>query len=167
MSSSEKRRFIAFCIVVVLLCICSAAYTCEVYGLMNPAGTADNIKEINIDGEDFTPVFKLGAFFVQGFVAVITLMSYNVFVLIVNVLLFLALRLITIRKAPYISKKEIVLTGKMIWSSLIVSFILSVVLTEWKFALTAASLFWQMPLSANLIYLPGLKSRYKKLNQKV
>ena len=170
MNEEEQRRFRVFCVIVAVSCIYSLAYAYMIY---NAIGSAGNGKvydgEFMVDGEDFAPAIRIGEIIVKtiadGIRAVILLVIGAFWAVIGNVLAFIYLYTRTLKESLYISKKEISLTRRVIWGSLIAELILAFILIQRESLWIALLLFWQMPLFANLPYLWKMKARYKKINQ--
>lgn len=160
MKSKSILRFVAFTIVVIIMCSSSVAYVDEAYGVLHPEKVySEGNRGIIIDGSDFTVICRIIGTVVSGILDIVVIGTYVAAMILISAIVFALLRIISIRKTTIVTEKEIKYTIRLIWISTAVSFVISIVLTNITFVLCAASLFWQMPLFAYSIYLFPLKKK--------
>ncbi|MDE7270137.1 MAG: hypothetical protein K2N81_06645 [Acetatifactor sp.] len=161
----KEHRFAVLCIIVAVSCICSVVCTYSIYSLDKPVSGMMNADDITVDGEDFTPIVGFFGLMMDGIVVTIVTVLCIMLISIGNILWFLIFWLIAIREASHVSVREISLTRRVIWGSLIATLMLAMILTKWNMVQIVLLLFWQMPLLANLFCVLGLKSRYREIQE--
>ena len=131
MNIQGKIRVAVFTVILIILAYFSVGYTYEIYNVNAEDFLIDtnNIENVNIDGSDFTPIFKM---FGIGFNSIwigITCVLYAFIVLIVSLLLVIPLRFVGIKKDTKITELEQMLSkwlfGGIIFWSVVVGLILT------------------------------------------
>lgn len=166
MQVSQKYRLTVFIALVMLLCTWSVMYSVEAYTMMYSVdGLPDKVNNINIDGSDFTGLFKLGALALEGFLDSFIMITYIIIMVFWSALLLLIFSLISIRKASTTSKSEIKYAKIALCSFTLIAYVTALILTKFSAVLTALLLLWPIPLFGTLFYILPLKFRYKKSNE--
>ena len=108
MEKEGKTRIIAFIIISIILSYFAIGYVYELYqsDINSVMVNTDEIKDINIDGSDFTPVFKLFGGGLNGFILLITVGIDSVVILVVGLILSISFRVIGLNKNRCIGQEE-------------------------------------------------------------
>ncbi|WP_026835160.1 hypothetical protein [Eubacterium xylanophilum] len=131
-------RIIVITIIFIIFSYFSVGYTYDIFNsgveqLRELHTDADSINNINIDGTDFTPVFRLMGFGVNGFLDIIEIMIYCIFafiIMMVSLILSILLRFIGLKKAKIVSEKEKIATKWIFLGFIIVSILTGLILTR-------------------------------------
>ena len=163
MTRNQKIRLGVFLGIVLFLLICSADYAIEYRDLVYSEDILfDSPEHMYVDGADVAGIFQLLTAGANSFVLTVTSFFYVLFVIVGNVIFFLVLRLVAIKKDSEVSESEykISLRAMLIMSAVV--FIISAIITGSGFLLYTFSLFWQIPLFAFLLYILPLGKRVQK-----
>lgn len=164
MNNASKVRLSVFVLLSIVMCIFAVAYSRELYSVLDPI-PENEYGKIIIDGADFSGLFKLLGESFRWFVNIIIITSYMFFLTIFNVLAFVLLRLIGIRKNSYSTEEEVIITKRCMWICSAVSYAAGILLTDISFSLYELSLFWELPLMSYVIYISALKRRQLHENE--
>lgn len=126
MRTEGKIRTVIIISILIILAYFATGYTYELYRLNIDSAAVDveTIDEINIDGSDFTPVFKLLGYSVNSFVWVIASMSYTIIILVTSLVLLIPIRVIGLNR----KRKFDALEPKIVSRSFIVIAALSLII---------------------------------------
>ena len=163
MTRNQKIRLGVFLGIVLFLLICSADYAIGYRDLVYSEDILfDSPEHMYVDGADVAGIFQLLTAGANSFVLTVTNFFYVLFVIVGNVIFFLVLRLVAIKKDSEVSESEykISLRAMLIMSAVV--FIISAIITGGGFLLYTFSLFWQIPLFAFLLYILPLGKRVRK-----
>lgn len=125
MRTEGKIRTAIIITVLIILAYLATGYTYELYRLDIDSAAVDTaaINRVNIDGSDFTPIFKLLGYGVNGFVWIIASMSFTVIILIASLILLIPIRVIGLNR----KRKVDALEPKIVNISFIIIAILSLI----------------------------------------
>lgn len=159
MKRTHKARLAAFILITLFLLIFSTLYAKEYRDLVYDGIFGDSPDHIYVDGEDFGGIFRIISAGVESFALTLTIAGYIFFAALENIIFFLILRLIAIKKNSGVSAAEYRFSLRFMLICSGITFLVSVIITGISFAVYSLLLFWQTPLFSYLIYLRILRSR--------
>lgn len=169
-----KKRFVIFVVLTIVSAAFTVIFSLSVCGL-SAVGTdfADNVDEMIVDGTDFTPVLKTGAFFLDIFMnemlPVLMFILFFIVTLLLNLALFGFYRLFGLRGGLEVDIEELRLTRRFFVISALSAAVAAAVISLCCVLFAGASAYcflslllcWQYPLFAWLFCLRRLKKSVK------
>lgn len=132
MTKTAKARIIIFIIILLVLSYFSVGYTYEVFNVSveNYFIDADNINNINIDGADFTPMFRIMGYGMNTFLGFLMYGLFAVIIGIVSIIFIIPFRFIGLRKQTKITILEKKITLWSFGGIVLLSVCLALILTK-------------------------------------
>ena len=132
MSRPGIARIIVFSVILILLAYFSVGYTYETFNtsLKQQFIDVDDINNINIDGSDFTPGFRILGTGINSFLALMTFGTYAIVILVVSAIFIVPFRFIGLRKNSIVTDTEKKITKAVFAGAVAISIIVSLIITR-------------------------------------
>ncbi len=163
MSRTAKIRTAAFVIILLILAYFSAGYAFSLYSSGANAHIIDTEgMNVNIDGSDFTPLFRLFGDGINSLFGFLMCGIYAIVMVILSLLLILPLRLIGVRKTTVLSAMEYRISKCILPVVSVLSVIIGLILTRGTYIvpLLIYTAIWSG--LALLIYILGISEKVAK-----
>lgn len=161
MKKTAKIRFAIFIIIHIFLCI-YAFVNIKGYAQMCRSDIAEKPSELYIDGTDFTGIAELGVAAFNGVFSLLGLTGCSVSALLISIILFVPMRIISLRKLSEVSISEIKATLIIIIAGTAAAFAAGVIFSGISMIIPALIITVPAFISEILIYWLGLKSKNVK-----
>ena len=172
LNKSGKIRLIIFILLMGFLVYLAVGYSAELFQTVRYGETSENVsstgEEITIDGEDFSWLFLPMKAATFGIIFVITVVAYEVVIIVASFLCLCIFRLAAFRKTTEIQQEEYIL-GKQIQQVLCIgSTAVSVLLTALAtpvFGFIGIAFNLPLLLFSRLFYILPMKKRIRDSEQ--
>lgn len=132
MNRTGKIRIAVFIVILLILSYFSVGYTYEIFSTSVNDYLIDtgNINDVNIDGSDFTIMFRLMGYCMNTFLGFFMYVIYAIIIVIVSLVFVIPFRLIGLRKSTKLTALEINITKWSFIGIIILSVITGLIITK-------------------------------------
>ena len=159
---TNNSRYVGFVMAVIILSTCAVLYINQTYKTMFPEqNLAEMYENLSSQYNTVNAVESINTQSMQNALASLSLVLNVAVLLVINLITFISMRFLMIKKTSHIGDKEVRNSVLTVIGSTVVAYVLSLIITGLTFAGYALLFILQMPFCCGLIYVLPLYLRYK------
>lgn len=162
---SEKIRIMVFTVITLIAAVFAVAYVWECCGLFKEPPINTDGMDVYVDGGNFNWFFVPVASGLNGFLMLITIVIYVVFMFVVDFLAYGLFRIFVFRKTDVVNGTEYKLAKKIFSSILLASIGISLFISRFHYLICIALFLFPIWLFGYLFYILPLKLMSLELKQ--